>query len=100
MPIYLVDRDLPMITRDQLAAAHRAATETASRFTAEGEPVRYLRSVFLPHEGRCLCLFEARDAECVRSLNEVAQIPFTSVSEALELSPPDQTNNYGSANSK
>jgi hypothetical protein len=89
VPIFLVDRDLPMITRDQLAAAHRAATAAAGRFTAAGKPVRYLRSVFLPHEGRCLCLFEALDAECVRSLNEVAQIPFTSVSEALELSPPN-----------
>jgi hypothetical protein len=88
VPTYLVDRDLPGITRDQLAAAHRAATETARRFTAAGKPVRYIRSVFLPQEARCLCLFEAPDAECVRSLNDAAQIPFTSVTEALELSPP------------
>ena len=87
--IYLVDRDVPGITRDQLAAAHRAATETARRFTAEGKPVRYLRSLFLPQEGRCLCLFEALDAECVRSLNDAAHIPFTSVTEALELYPPN-----------
>ena len=89
MPTYLVDRDLPGITRDQLAAAYRAATETARRFTAEGRPVRYLRSLFLPQEARCLCLFEALDAESVRSLNDTAQIPFTSISEALELSPPN-----------
>jgi Protein of unknown function (DUF4242) len=89
LPIYLVDRDLPGMTRDQLAAAHRAAAETARRFTAEGKPVRYIRSLFLPQEARCLCLFEALDAECVRSLNDTAQIPFTSVTEALELSPPN-----------
>jgi hypothetical protein len=89
LPTYLVDRDLPGITRDQLAAAHRAATETARRFTAEGRPVRYLRSLFLPQEARCLCLFEALDAESVRSLNDTAQIPFTSISEALELNPPN-----------
>ena len=88
MPTYLVERDLPGMTRDQLAAAHRAAAETARRFTAAGNPVRYIRSLFLPQEARCLCLFEARDAECVRSLNDTAQIPFTSVSEALELAPP------------
>ena len=88
MQTYLVDRDLPGITRDQLAAAHRAAAETARRFTAEGKPVRYIRSLFLPQEARCLCLFEAPDAERVRSLNDAAQIPFTSVTEALELSPP------------
>ena len=88
MPTYLVERDLPGMTRDQLAAAHRAAAEIARRFTAEGNPVRYIRSLFLPQEARCLCLFEARDAECVRSLNNTAQIPFTSVTEALELTPP------------
>jgi len=88
LPTFLVDRDLPGMTRDQLAAAHRAATETARRYRAEGKPVRYLRSLFLPDAARCLCLFEALDAECVRSLNDDAQIPFTSVTEALELSPP------------
>ena len=89
MPTYLVDRDLPGMTRDQLAAAHRAAAETARQFTAAGRPVRYIRSLFLPQEARCLCLFEAVDAESVRSLNQTAQIPFTSVTEALELSPPN-----------
>jgi len=91
LPTYLVDRDLPGMTRDQLAAAHRAATETASRLTAAGTPVRYIRSLFLPQEARCLCLFEAPDAESVRSLNDTAQIPFTSISEALELSPTTLT---------
>ena len=88
MPTYLVDRDLPGMTQDQLAAARRAAAETARQFTAEGKPVRYIRSLFLPQEARCLCLFEALDADCVRSLNDIAQVPFTSVTEALELSPP------------
>jgi hypothetical protein len=89
LPTYLVDRDLPGISRDQLAAANRAATETARQFTAEGTPIRYIRSLFLPQEARCLCLFEAVDAESVRSLNDTAQIPFTSISEALELNPPN-----------
>jgi hypothetical protein len=87
LPTYLVERDLPGMTRDQLAAALRAAAETARRFTAAGNPVRYIRSLFLPQQARCLCLFEARDAESVRSLNDTAQIPFTSVTEALELIP-------------
>ena len=60
----------------------------ARRFTTDGRPVRYIRSLFLPEEARCLCLFEALDADCVRSLNDIAQVPFTSVTEALELSAP------------
>ena len=89
MSTYLVERDLLGMTRGQRAAAHRAAAETARRLTAAGNPVRYIRSLFLPLEARCLCLFEARDAKCVRRLNDTAQIPFTSVTEALELCPPN-----------
>jgi Protein of unknown function (DUF4242) len=89
LPTHLVDRDLPGVSRDQLAAAHRAATATARRLTEEGTPVRYIRSLFLPQEARCLCLFEALDAESVRRLNVTAQIPFTSICEALELNPPN-----------
>jgi hypothetical protein len=85
--MYLVDRDLPGVTIDQFAAAQRAALETARRFTAEGRPVRYIRSTFIPGEARSLCLFEAADAGQVRMLNEAAHIPFTRVSEAVDLTP-------------
>jgi hypothetical protein len=83
--LYLVDRDLPGVTVDQLAAAQRAAIAASNEFTAAGKPVRYIRSTFLPLEAHCLCLFEAADAELVAAVNEAAQIPFTRVSEALEL---------------
>jgi len=58
-----------------------------SPITAQGKPVRYIRSVFLPQQARCLCLFEAPDAERVRNVNEAAQLPFTTVVEAVDLSP-------------
>ncbi len=89
MTIYLVERDLPGMTRDQLAAAQRALVQTASRFTAQGSPVRYVRSLFVPQQARCLCVFEAPDADVVRRLNEAIQMPFLSVTETLELTPPN-----------
>lgn len=55
--------------------------------TADGTPVRYLRSAFVPEDQRCFCFFEAADAEVVKSLNEQAQIPFKRVVAALDLSP-------------
>lgn len=85
--VYMVDRDLPGITMEQLAAAQRAAIETSQRFTAEGQPVRYLRSMFVPGESRLMCLFEAPDAARVRAVNERAQLPFTRIVEALDLTP-------------
>ena len=87
MPTYLVERELPGITVDQFAAAQRAALEAARRFTAEGLPVRYIRSTFVPSEARSMCLFEAPDSDHVRKVNEAAQIPFTRVTEALDLMP-------------
>ena len=87
MPVYMVDRDLPGITMDQLAAAQRAAIETSRQFTAEGKPVRYIRSTFVPEESHCMCLFEAPSPDLVREVNEAAKIPFTRVSEAVDLTP-------------
>ena len=56
MPIYMVERNLPGITMEQLAGAQREAIETGKRMTAEGKTVRYIRSMFVPGEARCMCL--------------------------------------------
>lgn len=87
MPIYAAERDLPGITMDQLAGAQRAAIETSQQRTAEGTPVRYLRSMFVPSDSRCTCLFEADDADAVREVNQRAGIPFTRIVEAYDLTP-------------
>jgi len=87
MPVYMVERDLPGIQMDQLAAAQKAAIETSDRFTADGKPVRYIRTTFVPGEAHCMCLFEAGNPELVEEVNRAAQIPFTRVVEALDLTP-------------
>ena len=87
MAVYMVERDLKGITMDQLAAAQKRAIETGQRFTSQGKNVRYIRSVFVPGEARCMCLFEAPDPQQVKEVNEVAQIPFSRIVEALDLTP-------------
>lgn len=87
MGVYLVDRNLPGITMDQLAAAQKAAIETSERFSSEGKKVRYVRSTFVPGDARCMCLFEATNRELVQEVNEAAAIPFWRISEALDLTP-------------
>jgi hypothetical protein len=87
MAVYMVDRDLPGVTMDQLGAAQQAAIETGKKFTAEGKNVRYIRTTFVPGEAHCMCLFEADNADLVREVNEAAQIPFTRIVEALDLTP-------------
>lgn len=87
MPVYMVDRNLPGVTREQLAAAQAAAIETSQRLAAQGKRVRYIRSTFVPGESRCMCLFEADTPELVKEVNEAARIPYTQIAEALDLTP-------------
>ena len=87
MTVYMVDRDLPGISMEELAAAQQRAIEWSERYRAEGRNVQYIRSTFVPGESHCMCLFEAPDAGSVTELNKDAEIPFTRVTEALDLTP-------------
>jgi hypothetical protein len=87
MAVYMVERDLPGITIEQLGGAQKSAIETSQRFSSEGKPVRYIRSPYVPGEARVMCLFEAPNAQRVKDVNEAAQIPFTRIVEALDLTP-------------
>lgn len=87
MPVYMVDRDLPGVTLDVLAAAQRKAIDTVEAHRSRGADVRYIRSMFVPSESHCMCLFEASDAQAVMDVNDEAQIPYTRVTEALDLTP-------------
>lgn len=85
--VYLVERELPSIEMEQLADAQQRAILVGKQLTAQGKEVRYIRSMFVPGEFKCLCLFEAPNSEHVREANELAQIPFTRIVEALDLTP-------------
>lgn len=87
MAVYMVERDLPGVTMEQLGAAQKEAIEKSRQFTAEGKDVRYIRSIFVPGEARCMCLFEAPNADVVKEVNDAAKIPFTRVVEANDLTP-------------
>jgi len=87
MSVFMVDRDLPGISMEDLAAAQQRAIATAEQFKAEGKDVSYIRSTFVPGESHCMCLFDSDDAQLVAELNDVAQIPYTRITEALDLTP-------------
>ena len=87
MDVYLVERSLKGISMDQLAAAQRRAIDTAAEMTAQGTPVSYIRTTFVPDSGKCMCLFAADGEQNVKSLNEKAGIPFDKVTPAMDLTP-------------
>ena len=43
MATYLVERDLPGVTMEQLAAAQKRAIQVGKDLTAQGREVRYIR---------------------------------------------------------
>jgi len=85
MPIYMVERQLPGITMDQLAGAQQAAISTSQQFTNTGKAVRFTWNKGAAH---CMCLFEAPNQNLVKEVNEAAKLPFTRIVEALDLTPP------------
>jgi muconolactone delta-isomerase len=78
---------LPGVTVEDLAAAQRRAIEMGKELTAQGKQVRYIRSTFVPGENKCMCLFEAPNPENVKEANERANIPFTRIVPAMDLTP-------------
>jgi hypothetical protein len=87
MAVYMVERDLPGITLEQLGGAQKAAIETSQVFTSKGKQVRYIRSTYVPGDSKVMCLFEASGQQLVEEVNQAANIPFTRVVEAMDLTP-------------
>ena len=89
MAKYLVERYLPGITDEQLAAAAGRAKATTAQLSKEGTAVSYLRSTFIPGEEKCYCLFEGPSADAVRLANEQAELPFERIVEARHIAAED-----------
>lgn len=87
MEVFMVQRSLKGLPLEQLAAAQQRAIRTAADMTADGTPIRYLRTAFVPATGQCMCLFESERCETVEALNRQANIPFDQVVPALDLAP-------------
>lgn len=89
MAQYMVERHLPGITDDQLAAAATAAKAATAEMSRGGTPVRYLRSTFVPGENKCYCLFEGPNEQAVKDANDHAKLPYDRIVEAKLLSSED-----------
>ncbi|HEY8831843.1 MAG TPA: DUF4242 domain-containing protein [Gemmatimonadaceae bacterium] len=87
MSTFMVERELPGISMGQLADAQKAAIATSKEFSAKGKPVEYIRSMYVPGEDKCMCLFKADNADTVKQVNDTAHIPYTRVVEAMDLTP-------------
>lgn len=87
MPFYVVQRDLPGVTPEALQSAGLRAKSCCTEMTAEGKPIRWIRSFFLPETAQTHCYFEAPSRSAVEEANQRARIPFTQIVEVVEMTP-------------
>ena len=87
MPSFVVTRDLPGITPEALQSAGMRAKTCCAEMTSEGQPVRWIRSFFLPETAQTHCYFEAASREAVEEANKRARIPFTLITAVVEMTP-------------
>ena len=87
MPLFVAKRDLPGITPDALQSAGIRAKTCCAEMTQEGQPVRWIRSFYLPETAQTHCYFEASSREAVEEANIRARIPFTDIAQVVEMTP-------------
>ena len=56
MKSYMVERNLHGISLDGVGEAKEAARRQAAVMREAGVPIRYVRTAFLPDDGRCMCI--------------------------------------------
>lgn len=90
MPDYLVERYLPGLTAADVHAAIRRMSAVAEEMAAEGMPIRYVTSAFIPEEDACFCQFEAPSREAVAAASDRAAFPYARIL-AVDLESGDES---------
>jgi Protein of unknown function (DUF4242) len=84
MPRYVIERDVPGLSRDDLAAAGRRSVEVLLAMP----DVRWIRSYVSEAEGKIYCEYDAPSPEAIREHARRAGLPVDRISEvALEINP-------------
>ena len=88
MPLFVAERFLPDITLEQVTAFQQSLIKMTDYFNSKGKSIRYIRTLFIPGEFRCICTFEATTAKIIQEVNEAAQFPFLRIVPTVELQNP------------
>jgi len=85
MAIYMVERYLPGTSAQRLLDASARVQAATDHMRAQGVPVRYLGSTFVPDDESCFCLFSGPSPRAVREANERARFPFARILDAVRI---------------
>ena len=91
MPSYLIESYFPRSRSGELPAVVDRLRRATESLTAEGAPVRHLRSTFLPSDELCLHLFEAESEAMVGEASRRAAIEPARVVQAISDAPGGAT---------
>jgi hypothetical protein len=82
---YLAERYEPGATRKQVEADAFRLAAAARKLQAEGHPIEFLGSTFVPGDEACLSRFASSSPELVEAAHRLASVPVERVVEALSL---------------
>ena len=86
---YLVELYVSKTNCAAIAAGAELLGRAADELTAEGTPVRLVRTIFVPEDETCFVLVEAPTPEAVRETAQRAALPLERVVEAtIDLANP------------
>jgi hypothetical protein len=91
MPSYLIESYLPRSRSGELGAVVERLRRATDSLTAEGAPVRHLRSTFIPGDELCLHLFEAESAAAAGEASRRAAIEPARAVQAVSDAPGGAT---------
>jgi len=84
MPRYIIERSVPAMSREELAAASRRSIAAV----AEMPGVQWIRSYISDAEGKIYCEYDAPSTEAILEHARRAGLPVDRITEvALEISP-------------
>jgi muconolactone delta-isomerase len=92
VPLFIADWTIDGMTAERLVDFRHLLQDAADRVASRGVNVRYMRCTHVPEQSRCICLFDADDIEAVRSVNQIAQVPFAEISFAVEFYQASRSN--------
>jgi hypothetical protein len=82
---FLVQKDVPELTSDDLNGLNAAVVAATRRLRADGHDVACLHSTYVPATEQWIGVFAAETADSVRRAMTIAQLPAEAVHEAITM---------------
>lgn len=83
--IFLVERYIPQLERADIELLAERLAAASAELQAEGRDVHWLRSLAVPDDETCLCIFSAQTRADVEEANRRASAAYERIIETLTL---------------